>query len=200
MRVDAAQSPIPFSFARLIGTARAGGVDSPHEQSSADQLDLSNEAQVLASSLQNEPPSLVHAGDGVRIENVQENYAKNLSVVQARIERVLAENSLRSTDEIRLQIGFDGRLIVAGDHPQKQRIEALLGSEPGLRNEFALVSSQASLMKAADEAIAFQAAYRKDPIKAIAEFSHLFQQPRPDSVFQLSFLDGEFKTLFETAW
>jgi hypothetical protein len=199
MRINAVQSPIPFSFARLTGTARAGGVDSPNVQSSADQLDLSNEGKVLASSLQNEPSSLIHAGDGVRIENVQENYEKNLSAVQARIERVLTENSLPSTDEIRLQIGFDGRLIVAGDHPQKQQIEQLLGSEPGLRNEFALVSSQASLLKAANEAIAFQAAYRKDPIQAVAEFSHLFQQPRPDSVFQLSFLNGEFKTLIETA-
>jgi hypothetical protein len=160
-----------------------------------DVLELSIEGKSLARETgATGPRHGFDTGGPIRIENVQVDYEKNLSAVQSKIESLFAANGIESNPAVRLQIGLDGRLIVADNHPQAQKIEPLVAEQSGLRDQFAQTSAQARLLKAAEEAAAFQKAYRKDPIKAVADYAHLFG-PHTQTAFQLSFKDGVFSSL-----
>lgn len=53
----------------------------------------------------------------------------------------------------------NGQMHVANTHPDKTRIESLLNDAPGLQRQYAKLSAQSSLLRAAENHVAFAAEY-----------------------------------------
>lgn len=123
------------------------------------------------------------------------NLEQKIGGLQARLVKLFAEHGIDDAAGVSLRTGSDGRVNVVGDHPQKTEIEQLFADDPQLRNSFVEVQAQSEFKRAAEEAIAFQEAYRKNPQQALEEFKYLFQE-RTD-VFTLQVRDGQAKVTFE---
>jgi hypothetical protein len=175
------------------GTLAATRPESPSLEVS-DEVALTPGARVLAGVL-NGSSRLSKGGGAIRVEDVRADYEQQLEALQNSLAQRFASRNIDDSTPIRLQTASDGRVIVAGDHPQKEAIEKLFVDEPRLRDRFVRVDSQGSFLRSADEAIAFQRAYRKDPTAALREFAHLFDQNESPK-FTLAVQDGAFNTLF----
>jgi hypothetical protein len=155
-----------------------------------DELTLSPEAERFANaatdlhSTRNGPPL-----EPIRVENIREKQQQNLADLQHKLQVLMRDKNISADPPARLHMSGDGHVMVMGDHPQKEAIEQLFVDDPSLRNKFAEVSAQTSFLQAADEAMAFQHAYRKNPDTAVAEFSYLFN-PNRSSVFSLIMTDS----------
>lgn len=115
--------------------------------------------------------------------------------LQARLVKLFADHGIDDAAGISLRTSGDGRVTVVGDHPQKAEIEKLFVDDPQLRNDFVEVQAQSEFKRAAEEAVAFQEAYRKNPQRALEEFKHLFQE-RTDA-FTFVMQGGEATVKFE---
>lgn len=160
------------------GAARRSGdsVKSLFEES-GDVLELSAEGQAAADAASSlSLGSLFGAADdgSLSITDMETAQQQIQAQVESKLNRLFAEHDIDTTQEIRLQVGADGRVIVANDHPQRDQIEQLFADDPELRNDFVQAQSMAEFLGAAQEAIAFQQAYARDPEAAVAQFSYLF--------------------------
>jgi hypothetical protein len=118
------------------------------------------------------------------------------SALQWKIQTLFAANNINTANRIDLQIGFDGQVVVSNDNPQKAEIEQLFKDNPRLRDDFAKFSAQTSLYEAGQEAIAFQKAYARDPVAAVAQFSYLFNATAKPTV-SFSMQGDSYQTLIE---
>ncbi len=155
-------------------------------QGTNDELTLSAEAEALNGPLGADllgklfPGVPCEAGGNIRPDDLREHYADQQQSLNSRIQSLLKSSGIDVPPEIRLQVGGDGSVVVANDHPDRERIEELFRENPRLRNQFVQVASLGELLRAADEAVAFQKAYAADPQAAVTAFSHLFSgQERP---------------------
>jgi hypothetical protein len=162
-----------------------------------DELDLS--AEGAAADVRIYRPELFPArADGsVHVEDIRAVYERSFASVKSRIQELFAENRIDTSAPVPLEVAGDGRVIVAGDHPQKEKIESFFRDDPGLRNDFVGMTAQGEFLRAADEATEFQRAYREDPEGALEKFKHLFR--RRNDVFQLVFRGNEAETRFTDA-
>jgi len=83
--------------------------------------------------------------------------------------------------EIRLQMGADGQVYVTNDNPQREQIQQLFVDDPRLRDEFCEFQCLTETVGAVHEAIAFQQAYARDPVAAVAQYWYLFDSGTPSS-------------------
>jgi hypothetical protein len=159
-----------------------------------DEVTFSPGARVLAGVV--EGSTRIHGDLGpIRIENVRADYQRQLESLEHSLKQQFARRRIDESTPIRLQTAADGRVFVAGDHPQKEVIEQIFVDDPKLQQQFAKVDSQASFLHSVDEAIAFQQAYRQNPTLAVQQFAHLFDGREPPA-FALQFRGGEFNTMF----
>lgn len=85
-----------------------------------------------------------------------------------------------------LWVDASGKVRVAGDHPDKLRIEALLAGDPGLANLARQLAGTVSLMRALDEHMEFARAYAQDPQLAVVQFAHLLAEAKGDRGFRFA--------------
>jgi hypothetical protein len=156
---------------------------------SGDVLDLSAESQTASDALHSLLDSQKLADLFVDKASLEQSEAD----LQSNIQNLFAKNGIDTSKKVDLQIGSDGQVIVANDHPQKAQIEQLFKDNPKLRDEFAKYSAQSSLFQAAQESIAFQKAYARDPAAAVAQFSYLFNATETP-VVSLSLQNGNCQT------
>lgn len=178
-------------------------LDILNKQSDAgDILEISAEAELLANMTEHASPAglllgarslLGDVGDGV--VSFKALHRESLSSVKGSLQALFAENAIDTTRPIDLQVGPDGRLIVANNHPQKAEIEELVNRDETLRNKFARLNSLTSLIAAGREAAAFQAAYAKDPRAAVAQYSYLFDSAIQPAV-TLRILGDQYESLY----
>jgi hypothetical protein len=161
---------------------------SPQAQAAADQLNSSTETSLLS--------RLSDLFGGDTIESIQEAADEAFAGVKAKLDKLFKENGIDTSKEIKLQVGADGNVIVASDHPQKAEIEQLFKDNPDLRDEYVKFTALSELAAAACEAVAFQAAYAKDPQAAIAQYEYLFNDSTKGTL-SLSILGDKYQTLFE---
>jgi hypothetical protein len=156
--------------------ADAATPSSELDVDTTDVLDLS--ADGAAADVRLYRPELFPArADGsVHVEDINTQYERGFASVESRLRDLFRKNNVDTGVPIPLQVAADGRVIVAGDHPQKNEIESLFRDDPRLRNDFVGVTAQGEFLRAAKEAIEFQAAYRKNPQAAVEEFKHLFHK------------------------
>jgi hypothetical protein len=190
------QNTQPTLFDYLDGTAGTESSDNLF-----DLLDLSPEAQAAADALGNSSTntgaSLLSTLLGANtIDGMQASADDAFASVQSKLRTLFQENGIDSSQEIKLQVGSDGNVIVANDHPQKAEIEQLFKDDPSLRDEYVKFTAMSELAASAREAIAFQAAYANDPTAAVAKYSYLFDN-QGKSTLSLSILDDTYQSLFE---
>ncbi|HEY9899861.1 MAG TPA: hypothetical protein V6D00_11815 [Pantanalinema sp.] len=111
----------------------------------------------------------VITGDAIRRELREEQ-----AVFQRQFAAALSKAGVDTAHPIDLQIDSQGMIVVAGTHPDKAKIEALFANDQAMAERFKKIGSFSRLLKAGEEAVEFQAAYRRDPEKAVAQYSHLF--------------------------
>lgn len=121
------------------------------------------------------PPLFKYADDGV-ITGAEMRMAFNeaKAAYQDRLQAALSAAGIQTSGPLSLQVDAAGRVVVAGEHPDKARIEALFAEDDRLANSFRETLSLAEMIARGEEAVAFQAAYAKDPKAAVAAYSHLF--------------------------
>jgi hypothetical protein len=161
-------------------SASAGAADA------GDELTLSPAVQSTGEGLLSEtllarlfPGVQGQSGGNIRPEDLRQYYADQQESLNRRIQSLLANESVETPPEIRLQVGADGSVVVAGDHPDRRQIEDLFRENPRLRNQFVEVAALGEQIRAIDEAIAFQKAYAANPQAAVEAFSHLFSGSEP---------------------
>lgn len=110
----------------------------------------------------------------IRLDDLRQYYADQQESLESRIRSLLNDEGIDVPPEIRLQVGVDGSVVVASDHPDRQQIEELFRENPRLRNQFVQVAALGQQIRAMDEALAFQKAYAENPQAAVEAFSHLF--------------------------
>jgi len=122
-------------------------------------------------------PSLFgHAGDDGIITGDELRMALGEAKVryQNRLISALSAAGIDTSAPLKLEVDTAGRIVVAGAHPDKARIEALFAEDGQLAGAFKEVMALSNLIARGEEAIAFQAAYAKDPKAAVARYAHLF--------------------------
>ena len=85
-----------------------------------------------------------------------------------------------------LKVDASGAVRVAGNHPDKARIEALLASDPSLANLAKEIAGTTSLMRALDENRQFANAYARDPQLAVVEYADLLSEAANDIGFRFT--------------
>lgn len=190
------QSAQPTLFDYLDGTT---GTES--SSSLFDVLDISAEAQEAADAIDgssaNTSASLLSSLFSENtVDDMQASADQAFASVQSKLRKLFQEKGIDSSQEIKLQVGSDGSVIVANDHPQKTEIEQLFKDDPSLRDAYVKFTAMSELAAAAREGMAFQAAYAKDPRAAVAQYSYLFENDGK-STLSLSILDDTYQSLFE---
>lgn len=183
-----AKSPQPSRQAGPANLLEA--VTARNEQ--GDTFELSAEGDWFADAAENGSPAGQLAAqrlfgqaslDGViQMEELTALQQETQSSVESRLRSLFAEHGIDTSQEIRLEVASDGRLIVAGDHPQKAQIEELVNADASLRNDFVKLASLTSILAAAQEAAPFHEAYANDPYAAVAQYSYLFDSTSKASV------------------
>lgn len=114
-------------------------------------------------------------GDGsVSCFEMAENADTASKILQKHLGRFMDNENINCKPPVELSIGFDGRVIVKGNHPDKAKIENYISDNSELRNLYVGICNTRNFLALAEEAQRFQQRYEVDPQAAVAEFSHLF--------------------------
>mgnify|MGYP000863006740 CR=1 FL=1 len=149
-----------------VGTVKSDTVDI-----SGQGKDLSvSSAGLLASKLFEG----IDTSDGISLNELEGLLRKKSAVLKEDLDSLFERTGIDNTDEICLTVGYDGSVLVNGEHPDKAAIEKLFADDPGLSNRFREVSGLAEIIRAGQEGVEFQKAYAQDPIAAVEQFSYLF--------------------------
>lgn len=121
------------------------------------------------------PPLFKYADDGV-ITGDEMRLALNDAKAdyRHRLSAAFSELGIDTSSPLTLQVDTQGRVVVAGDHPDKARIEARFADDDKLANAFKQILSLSQMLAHGEEAIAFHQAYDLDPQAAVARYAHLF--------------------------
>lgn len=174
---------------------------SATQNDDGDSLEISPEAEALAestgSALLGASSLFGTAGaDGtITLTELETLQQETMSSVKGRLASLFAKNKIDTSREIRLQVGSDGKVVVANDHPQKAEIEKLINSDEQLRNDYVKMTSLTEMIGSAKDAAAFQAAYAKDPYTAVAQYSYLFDQTCKGNV-TMSILGDQYTSIY----
>lgn len=167
----------------------------------SDILDISPQAQVAADKLNGSSQTgfsslFGTSADGLQIENFQEAADQAFENVQSKLTKLFKEKHIDTSKEIKLQVGADGQVIVANNHPQKAAIEQLFKDDPSLRDEYVKFTAFSEMVAAGQEAEAFQQAYAKNPVAAVAKYSYLFDT-KNKGMLSMSILGDKYQSIFE---
>lgn len=132
----------------------------------------------------------------IEVADMRRDYEQKLAGLESRLQVVFAKAGIETSPPFQLQTDSEGRVRVAGDHPQKAQIEQLFVDSPSLRDDFVEVNAKADFLRAADEAMAFQRAYAEDPEAAVKRFSYLFDSDRKPT-FQLTVSGDKYDVGFQ---
>jgi hypothetical protein len=149
----------------------------------SDVLDISAEGEAAAGLF--DRANATTGSNTIRLPDLEEAHERMFASMQAKLSALFDKNGIDTSKDVKLQVGYDGSVIVVGDHPQKAQIEQFFKDDPDLRNEFARLQGLTEFIGAARESQAFQAAYAKDPYAAIAQFSYLFDNSVKPSAYLL---------------
>lgn len=183
----AATSPPASSFAAAL--AQAAG-EAPAEPAAPPAASMKQKGL---------PPLFKYADDGMitgdemrmELNDAKADYRRRLSAA-------IADRGIDTSVPLRLQTDTAGHVRVVGDHPDKARVEALFAEDPALRNAFQRMNSIAHMLETVAEAVAFQAAYARDPKAAVAQYSHLFNTTTQLTTTQQWGADGDLDILFSS--
>lgn len=137
----------------------------------SDSVDISGAAREMARVFSG-------AGGTVRVEDIEAETKAALGVFQKDLESLFAQNDIDTSQEINISTDRNGKVIVTNDHPDKEKIEQIFENDDDLANRYKGISNNIALLKAAEEASAFQKEYLINPQAAVAKYSYLFDENR----------------------
>ncbi len=101
--------------------------------------------------------------------------AGQLDTFSEKFQALMRDNGIDTSQPITLgRERGTGRLIVTSDHPDAEKIEALLEEDPKLPNMFVGATKALEIVKHGAEHEAYAEAYEKDPQAAAAQYAYLF--------------------------
>jgi hypothetical protein len=116
----------------------------------------------------------VNKNGAVTLEGMERELRELGSEFKKELNRHLRSAGLSRTEPFELEFASDGRIQVHGPHPDKEQIEQMFIDDPEFRNLAAQVCVLKDIIETGREASAFQQAYAADPVKAVAQYGHLF--------------------------
>ena len=127
------------------------------------------------------------SGPTVSIASIR-TLGKNLAAdFHRRAITQLEDAGIDTTIDFSLRLGSQGEVIVMGDHPDKQRIEQILNSGD-LGELFSQFAGLYEIAHAYDEQSSFRESFTRNPLAAVAEYTHTAHDRLP-SVLQLTLND-----------
>jgi hypothetical protein len=117
----------------------------------------------------------VEPGKPITLEDMQAFADEQLDAFGKGFRALLRGNDIDTSQPITL--GHEpgtGKLIVTNDHPDADKIEALLEKNPELCNQYTAATSTLALIKQGEEHSKFAEAYGKNPQAAVAQYAYLF--------------------------
>ncbi len=106
--------------------------------------------------------------------SINGNLEMGLELFQDEFSDWMRQEDVFSNPPINLKSNSSGQIVVEGDHPQKDKIEAYFKEHDDMANFFKGMTAAKSLIEIGKESSKFQEAYRIDPQAAIREYSHFF--------------------------
>ena len=128
----------------------------------------------------------------IDIGEIRADVTENLAAFEEEVNSFFADAGIDTTRRIELLCGSDGKIIVSGEHPDKEKIQSFFEQNPELANRFRRISANSALLEAAEDAVDFRKAYSIDPEAAVSEFAYLFNPDR-QHFFSISFLESEME-------
>ncbi|MCG8653493.1 MAG: hypothetical protein MI861_26890 [Pirellulales bacterium] len=123
----------------------------------------------------------------ISIEDIRRHTEEIQVDLHGRIHALLERSGISLDGEVPLQVSpYSGQIQVVGDVPQREQIESVLASDPGIGDDFRRLSTLRALVDSADKYSEFAAAYARDPYKAVEEYSELFSPNREPIQFLLT--------------
>ena len=145
--------------------------------SQRNQVDISSEDSSLAASMCN-IESLLGVSpreDGcIHLEDLQAWYREHSAALGSKITVLLVNCGVDTSQPIDLTTDCQGRIRVANDHPDKEKIEKALSSNAEIHNEYAKVSAMGNFLKGAEEYKDFAEEYERDPQTAMKKHLSVF--------------------------
>ncbi len=164
-------SPLMLIGATTAGSAAARGVDRVIEQAGTF-------AKLLASA--HAPTSVDEpATDAHETGDLRRTAEQTLADFSERLQRQLAERGISTTLRFRLEGNGQGGIRVAGDHPQRARIEQAINSDPQLLATFQYLSATHSLLAAAERHSELAERYLGDPVLGAVKTADFAQGEEP---------------------
>ena len=153
--------------------SRTSNPEAARPSAQGDKVSLSDAGRLLSSFFSGfgiDKPG----GGAITLAEAEAALERKRDKLEGDVSSLFLENGVPLTPEVELTVDGAGKVCVRGDHPQKDRIEALFEDNPELANDFRAVSGLSSLVDAAKEHEGFAALYRQDPEAAVAKYGHLF--------------------------
>lgn len=127
----------------------------------------------------------------IHMEDYRSRSAELEEAFSEKVKKLAAEVEASIPPAIDISLDFSrqgsGKIIVDRSHPKAEVLEKQLNEDDSLNMAFREVNALREMIRAADEASAFQKAYRQNPKMAVNRFSWLFDSTRskPTYHFQL---------------
>jgi len=144
------------------------------------QKDLENEFGIKpwqpGDSLQDhlQASSLLWGAGTTNSGTIEENADKALVIFQKHLQRFMLSEDIQTDPAIELDVGYDGKVVLRDDHPDREKIENFINQNSEIRNLYVGVVSAKNLVAIGKESAKFQQRYAVDPQAAVSEFAHLF--------------------------
>ena len=163
-------------------------VEENQSQTQEDQVSISSGGRLLS----NLPPLFseeIEADGVISLDEMRNFFQEKAADFQSEVSERLTAMGIDATQTLDLTTDSEGNVVVANDHPDKEKIEAMFADDPELSNDFRQISSTGSLIKACEAHVEFAADYAEDPEAAVAKHWHLFSGLQQEYVLRLG--EGE---------
>lgn len=110
----------------------------------------------------------------ITLDEIQKLTDSDLADVKTMFSELAGILGIDPQSEISLYKDSAGKIKVKGSINDKSVLEEYLNSNDEFFQKFSRLSTNSSMLSAAKEAQNFQAAYAKNPAKAVAQFKYLF--------------------------
>lgn len=119
-----------------------------------------------------------HHGNTITLDDLRADAEDAKAEFRANFRKALSEAGIDESQPIVLRSDSQGAVRVANDSPDKAAIEKVLRDNPQLASQFQLADTRASMVTACEDAMAFQAAYAKNPQAAVVQYSYLWSNQK----------------------
>lgn len=163
--------PLAKSVSEGAATAKLPGKPLLHAFSQA----LTEAEQVLKGAPAGvKTPLRLNYGTGgpLTIADLRRDMETMRQALSIELTRALAEAGVQVPPEVTLSVTPDGA-VTANGHPDRRAIATYFQAHPDMQGQVRSLQASAQWLKDAEDALAFQEAYRVNPDLAVSRFAHL---------------------------